>query len=110
MDSIIEPLDSRYMHRLFQYLRGSVFPRTFSGNLFFERVSLPEWDGRLKPRLRRLTRMTTLANSLALLGMAPIRFGGRGPGGFIWMLFGLAIVGALVWALTRPAGDQVSKN
>ena len=54
--------------------------------------------------------MTTLANSLALFGMALIRFGGRGPGGFIWMLFGLAIVGALVWALTRPAGDQVSKN
>jgi hypothetical protein len=98
------------MHRLFQYPHSSVFPRTFSGNLFFERVSLPEWDGRLSPCLRRLTRMTTLANSLALFGMALIRFGGRGPGGFIWMLFGLAIVGALVWALTRPVGAQISKN
>ena len=54
--------------------------------------------------------MTTLAKSLGLFGMALIRFGGRGPGGFIWMLFGLAIVGALVWALTRPVGAQISKN
>jgi hypothetical protein len=48
--------------------------------------------------------MTTLANVLALMGMSLIRFGGRGGGGFIFMLFGLMVVGVVVWALTRPAG------
>ncbi|MGD0632028.1 MAG: hypothetical protein ABR987_22070 [Terracidiphilus sp.] len=46
--------------------------------------------------------MTTLANALALFGMALIRFGGRGGGGFLFMLFGLVIVGVVVWALARP--------
>jgi predicted lipid-binding transport protein (Tim44 family) len=46
--------------------------------------------------------MTTLANTLALFGMALIRFGGRGGGGFAFMLFGLVIVGVVVWALARP--------
>ncbi|MGO9339844.1 MAG: hypothetical protein ACLPY1_20275 [Terracidiphilus sp.] len=46
--------------------------------------------------------MTTLANVLALMGMALIRFGGRGGGGIAFMLFGLLIVGAVVWALARP--------
>jgi hypothetical protein len=46
--------------------------------------------------------MTTLANVLALMGMALIRFGGRGGGGFLFMLFGLLIVGVVVWALARP--------
>ena len=46
--------------------------------------------------------MTTLANTLALMGMALIRFGGRGGGGFLFMLFCLLIVGVVVWALARP--------
>jgi hypothetical protein len=46
--------------------------------------------------------MITLANAMALMGMALIRFGGRGGGGFLFMLFGLLIVGAVVWALARP--------
>ncbi len=53
--------------------------------------------------------MATLANVLALLGVALIRFGGRG-GGFLFMLFGLVIVGVLVWALTRSAGSESAKN
>jgi len=47
---------------------------------------------------------------MTLLGLALIRFGGRGPGGLIWMFFGLAIVGAVVWALTRPAGNRSAGN
>jgi hypothetical protein len=54
--------------------------------------------------------MTTFANALALLGMALIRFGGRGGGGFVVMLFGLLIVGVLVWALTRPGSGESAKN
>jgi hypothetical protein len=46
--------------------------------------------------------MTTLANLLALMGMALIRFGGRGGGGFAFLFFGLLIVGVVVWALARP--------
>jgi hypothetical protein len=46
--------------------------------------------------------MTTLANTLALFGMTLIRFGGRGGGGFAFMLFGLLILGVVVWALVRP--------
>jgi hypothetical protein len=54
--------------------------------------------------------MTTFANALALLGMALIRFGGRGGGGFVFMLFGLVIVAVLVWALTRSGGGESAKN
>lgn len=46
--------------------------------------------------------MTTLANTLALFGITLIRFGGRGGGGFASMIFGLLIVGLVVWALARP--------
>jgi predicted lipid-binding transport protein (Tim44 family) len=46
--------------------------------------------------------MSTLANALALFWMALIRFCGRGGGGFAFMLFGLLIVGVVVWALARP--------
>jgi hypothetical protein len=46
--------------------------------------------------------MITLANILALMGMAAIRFGARFSGGFFFMLFGLMVVGLVVWALTRP--------
>jgi hypothetical protein len=49
--------------------------------------------------------MITLANVLALMGMAAIRFGARFGGGFIFMLLGLMVVGAVVWALTRPIAN-----
>jgi hypothetical protein len=49
--------------------------------------------------------MTTLANVLALMGLAAIRFGARFGGGFIFMLFGLMVVGVVVWALTRPIAN-----
>jgi hypothetical protein len=54
--------------------------------------------------------MTTFANVLALLGMALIRFGSRGGGGFVFMLFGLAVVAAIVWALTRSGSGESAKN
>lgn len=50
--------------------------------------------------------MTTIANALTLPGMALIRVGGRGAGGFVFMLFGLAVVGVVVWALTRTGGSD----
>jgi hypothetical protein len=49
--------------------------------------------------------MITIANMLALFGMAAIRFGARFGGGFIFMLFGLMVVGMVVWALTRPIAN-----
>jgi hypothetical protein len=49
--------------------------------------------------------MITLANVLALMGMAAIRFGVRFSGGFVFTLFGLMVVGAVVWALTRPVAN-----
>jgi hypothetical protein len=52
--------------------------------------------------------MTTCANVLTLMGMSLIRFGGRGGGGFAFLLFGLLIVGVVVWALTRSS--EPSKN
>ena len=54
--------------------------------------------------------MTTLANVLALMGMAAIRFGGRGGGGIVFMLFGVAVLGVVVWALTRPGGNDASRS
>jgi len=51
--------------------------------------------------------MTTFANVLALMGMSLIRFG-RGGGGFVFMLFGLLIVGVVVWALTKTG--ESAKN
>jgi hypothetical protein len=53
--------------------------------------------------------MTTFANALALLGMALIRFGGRGGGGFVFMLFGLAVVAVVVWALTRTGESDAPR-
>lgn len=52
--------------------------------------------------------MTTFANTLTLMGMSLIRFGGRGGGGFVLMLFGLVVVGVVVWALTRS--NESAKN
>jgi hypothetical protein len=54
--------------------------------------------------------MTTLANVMALMGMAAIRFGSRGGGGVVFMLFGLAVLGVVVWALTRPDGNDASRS
>jgi hypothetical protein len=50
--------------------------------------------------------MTTAANMLTLMGMSLIRFGGRGGGGFAFLLFGLLVIGIVVWALTRPSGNN----
>jgi hypothetical protein len=48
--------------------------------------------------------LTAGLNALALM-----RFGvGRGDG-LMW-LFALVVVGALVWALTRPSGKDPEKN
>lgn len=48
-------------------------------------------------------------NVLTLSGMSLIRFGGRGGGGGLaFLLFGLLIVGVVVWALTRPS--ESAKN
>lgn len=49
--------------------------------------------------------MITLANVLALMGMAAIRYGARIGGGFVFMVLGLMVVGAVVWALTRPIAN-----
>lgn len=54
--------------------------------------------------------MTTLANLFALMGIELMRFGGRGSGGFVFLLFGLAVIGVVVWALTRPGGNESAKN
>jgi hypothetical protein len=53
--------------------------------------------------------LTTVGNLLGLLGFAAIRFGMRG-GGFFLTLFGLVIIGALVWALTKPQGSDAAKS
>ncbi|MGA2538291.1 MAG: hypothetical protein ABSF53_19935 [Terracidiphilus sp.] len=54
--------------------------------------------------------MTTFANLLTLMGMALIRFGARGGGGYAFLFFGLLIVGLVVWALTRPGGNESAKG
>jgi hypothetical protein len=59
---------------------------------------------------RKEIAMITCANALALFGMALIRFGGRGGGGFLFLLFGLAIIAVVVWALTRPIRNESANN
>jgi len=54
--------------------------------------------------------MTMRANLIALMGIELIRFGGRGGGGFVFLLFGLAVIAVVVWALTRPGGSESAKN
>jgi hypothetical protein len=49
--------------------------------------------------------LTTSANALALM-----RFDGGHGGGFILTLLGLVVIGALVWALTRPDRQESAKN
>lgn len=49
--------------------------------------------------------LTTGLSALALM-----RFGiGRDGDGLMW-LFALLVVGVLVWALTRPSGNNPAKN
>jgi hypothetical protein len=50
--------------------------------------------------------MTTCANLLALMALELIRWSGRGGSGFVFLMFGLAIVGIVAWALARPAGTS----
>jgi hypothetical protein len=54
--------------------------------------------------------MATFANALALLEFFLIRFGGRGGGGFVFMLLGLAVVAVVAYALARPSGNESAKN
>lgn len=49
--------------------------------------------------------MNAVAIALALMRLG----GGRG-GGFVFTLFGLAVVGVLVWALTRPDGNDRAQS
>jgi hypothetical protein len=42
--------------------------------------------------------------------LAAIRFGWRGGGGFVFLVFGLAVVGLVAWALTRPDSSESAKN
>jgi len=51
--------------------------------------------------------MATVANALAL---ALMRFGGGRGGGFLLTLFGLVVVGVLVWALTRPDEGHAARS
>lgn len=45
--------------------------------------------------------LTTTANAMALVRFGGFH-GGRGGGGFILVLIGLAFAGALIWAISRP--------
>jgi hypothetical protein len=54
--------------------------------------------------------MITCANLLGLLGMSLIRFGGRGGAGFFFFLFGVLVIGLVVWALTRGPVGSSTKN
>lgn len=47
---------------------------------------------------------------MAASALAFMRFGIVRGGGFVVMLLGLGIVGALVWALTRPDNKESVKN
>ena len=54
--------------------------------------------------------MTTIANVATLLGLFLIRFGNRGGSGYAFLMFGLLVIGLVVWALTRPGGNESAKN
>jgi hypothetical protein len=54
--------------------------------------------------------MITVANAATLLGLSLIRFGNRGGSGFAFLMFGLLVIGLVVWALTRPDGNESAKN
>jgi chromate transport protein ChrA len=50
-----------------------------------------------------------VAQMLALMGMALVRFGGRGGEGFAFLLSGLLAVGLVAWALMR-VNDNGARN
>ena len=55
------------------------------------------------PRIAEEERMITLANTLALVGMTLIRFGGRGGGGgFALLVLGLVMVALVAWTVATP--------
>jgi hypothetical protein len=59
--------------------------------------------------------MTTVANSLALVALALIRFGGRGGGeGFALLVVGLVMLAIVAWTVAtpyrRPEIDRQIKN
>jgi hypothetical protein len=82
----------------------------FAGNLFLECVSLPMRGQVTDHPTAEVICMTTFANLLGLFGMALIRFGERGGGGLVFLLFGLAVVFLLVWALTRTADPDLPRS
>lgn len=47
---------------------------------------------------------------MAASALALMRFGFVRDSGFLVTLFGLGVVGALVWALTRPDNKESAKN
>jgi hypothetical protein len=49
--------------------------------------------------------MATAESALVLMRIGFVR-----GGGFLVLLFGLGVVGALVWALTRPENKESAKN
>ncbi|MGA3263096.1 MAG: hypothetical protein ABSC47_03515 [Terracidiphilus sp.] len=55
--------------------------------------------------------LTTGLNAMALARFGGFRFfhGGGGGDGLLW-LFGLVVVGVLVWALTRPERCESANN
>jgi hypothetical protein len=55
--------------------------------------------------------MTAELNSLALLRFGGFRLGhGGGPGGFAWLLIGLAAVAIGIWAFSRTSERAPAKN
>ena len=55
------------------------------------------------PRIAEEEWMITLANTLALVGMTLIRFGGRGGGGgFALLVLGLVMVALVAWTVATP--------
>lgn len=55
------------------------------------------------PRIAEEDGMITLANTMALVGMALIRFGGRGGGGgFALLLLGLVMIALVAWTVATP--------
>ncbi len=64
--------------------------------------------GAMPARIAEEERMITLANTLALVGMTLIRFGGRGGGGggFALLVLGLVMVALVAWTVGHPIEDR----